>query len=383
MDNLNIVAISHGYYPRIGGAENQLRAFLPPLRENGIETTVITRRYDRKLPPFEKIESFSVYRMPATGPKAVASLLFTFTSLWRILTLRPLPKLLHAHEFISPATVALLAGRLLNIPIVVTPHLTGEKGDVQKMSRKFGGPARLRALIKHAKKFVVINDTFKQELLEAGAREEQIVYIPNGVDTNRFAAPDADLRLARRVDAGLPADAQIAVFTGRFAPQKNLPMLLAAWTRYRAENPRAELLLVGEGEEEEKLRAMAGEGVHFTGGTTDVLPYLQMADIFILPSIAEGLSVSLLEAMSCGLAPLLTDVGGAREVVTHGGNGWLIPSGDEEALLEGLRKLFSDEQMLLARGQAARRRVVERFSVQTAAKQLGNLYFDLTLRKKR
>lgn len=382
MVGLTVVAISHGYYPRIGGAENQLRAFLPSLRAKGVDTIVLTRRYDPELPAFEKIEGFSVYRMPAVGPKAVASLLFTFTALWRILTLRPRPKLLHAHEFISPATVALLAGRILNIPIVVTPHLTGEKGDVQKMSSKFGGPARLRALIKHAKKFVVINDTFRQELLEAGAREEQIVYIPNGVDTKRFAAPDADLRLARRVEAGLPTDAQIAVFTGRFAPQKNLPMLLAAWARYRRENPRAELLLVGEGEEEEKLRAMAGEGVHFTGGTTDVLPYLQMADIFILPSFVEGLSVALLEAMSCGVVPLLTDVGGAREVVTHGGNGWLFPSNDGDALLAGLRQLFSDRQMLFARGQAARRRVVERFSVQTAAKQLSNLYFDLTLRKK-
>lgn len=383
MGLLTVVAISHGYFPRIGGAENQLRAFLPSLRKEGVETTVLTRRYDLNLLPFEKIEGFPVYRMPAVGPKAVASLLFTFTSLLRLLTLRPRPKLIHAHEFISPATVALLAGRILNIPIVATPHLTGERGDVQKMAKKFGGPARLRALVKHVSKFVVINDTFKEELMGAGVEEERIVYIPNGVDTKRFAVPDVELKFALRVEAGLPVDAQIAVFTGRFVPQKNLSMLLSAWDRYHRENLKAELLLVGEGEEEDHLRTMAGEGVHFMGGVADVLPYLQMADIFILPSFVEGLSVALLEAMSCGLVPLITDVGGAREVVTHDENGWLIPSNDGDALLAGLQVLFDDRQMLVERGQAARRRVVEKFSVQTAAKQLSSLYFDLTLRKKR
>lgn len=383
MGLLTVVAISHGYFPRIGGAENQLRAFLPFLRKEGVETTVLTRRYDLNLLPFEKIEGFPVYRMPAVGPKAVASLLFTFTSLLRLLTLRPRPKLIHAHEFISPATVALLAGRILNIPIVVTPHRTGEKGDVHKMAKKFGGPARLRKLVKNASKFVVINKIFAQELIEVGVDEERIVYIPNGVDTDRFSMPSADLKLALRVEAGLPADAQIAVFTGRFAAVKNLSLLISVWARYRQMNSKAELLLVGAGEEEERLRAMANEGVHFMGGVTDVLPYLQMADIFILPSFVEGLSVALLEAMSCGLVPLITDVGGAREAVTHDENGWLIPSNDGDALLAGLQVLFDDRQMLVERGQAARRRVVEKFSVQTAAKQLSSLYFDLTLRKKR
>lgn len=383
MGILNIVAISHGYYPRIGGAENQLRAFLPPLRAEGVETAVLTRRYDPSLKAFEKIEGFSVYRLPAIGPKVIASLLFTFTAFFRLLLLRPRPKLIHAHEFISPATVALLAGRVLKIPIVVTPHRSGEKGDVHKMARKLGGPARLRALIKAASKFVVINDRFKQELFEAGVEAARIVYIPNGVDTKRFAVPSADLKLARRVEAGVPVDAQVAVFTGRFAPVKNLSLLLSVWAHYRQQNPGAELLLVGGGEEEERLRTMAGEGVHFMGSVTDVLPYLQMADIFVLPSFMEGVSVALLEAMSCGLVPLLTDVGGAREVATHGENAWLIPSNDGDALLAGVAALFEDRQMLIERGQAARRRVVEKFSIQAAAKQLSDLYFELTLRKKR
>ena len=375
MKTLDLLAISHGYFPRIGGAENQLRAFLPHLRAEGIKTTVLTRRYDSNLPAFQKVDDFPVYRLPATGSKVIASLTFTLSAVWRSLRLRP--SLIHAHEFISPATVALLAGWLLKTPIIITPHGGGKTGDVQKMKSKLTGSIRLKALRKRVSKFIVISEEIGEELLSVGVDAEKLIYISNGVDTGKFSAPNANLKLARRTQIGLPADADIAVFTGRFVPLKNLDLLISVWDSYRKINPKAELLLVGSGEEEKKLQAMAGEGVHFMGSTNDVRPFLQAADVFILPSRREGLSVSLLEAMSCGLVPLLSDVGGARQAVTHKENGWIIPPNDGNALLGGLQAMFGDKEMLNQRAQAARQRVVADFSIQLTAKKLSQLYFDL------
>ena len=379
MKPLRVATVIHGYFPRVGGAETQLRALVPHLQAQGIEMTILTRRYDPKLPAFQKVDGISVYRLPAPGHKIVASLLFTITSFFRLLRLRP--QLIHAHEFISPATVALLAERWMKNPIVVTSHRSGEIGDVQKMQRKKSGALRLEALRKQVSKFVVISDEIWDELLGIGVDPEKLINITNGVDTERFTPPSADKKLALRTQVKITPDAQLVIFTGRLVPEKRLDLLISLWPALREKHPKAELMIVGEGVEEARLKAMAGEGIRFMGSTNDVLPFLQMADIFVLPSIAEGLSVALLEAMSCGLAPLLTDVGGAREVVHHQKNGWIVPPDDPDALLVGLQTLFDDEKMLLKRGQAARQRVVAEFSIQIAAKKLSNLYFTLAGRK--
>ena len=375
MSTLKITTIIHGYFPRVGGAETQLKALLPHLKKQGIEMTLLTRRYDQNLLAFEEIEGVPVYRLPAPGGKVIASLSFTFSAFWQLFRLRP--QLIHAHEFISPATVALLAKYWLGIPIVVTSHRSGEIGDVQKMSRKFGGKLRLNALRKNVSKFIVISDEIWNELTGIGVEENRLIRITNGVDTNKFTPPHVDKKLALRTQAGFSPEAKLAIFVGRLEPEKKLDLLISVWDELRKSHPQAELLIVGAGAEKAALQAIAGEGIHFMGSTADVRPFLQMTDIFVLPSVAEGLSVALLEAMACGLVPLLTDVGGAREVVTHAENGWIIPPNDETALLEGLQTLFENPEMLRQRGQAARQRVVTGFSIQRAAKKLSQLYFEI------
>ena len=379
MSDLRVATIIHGYFPRVGGAETQLRALVPHLKERGIEMSILTRRYDATLPSHEIIDGISVYRLPASGPKVWASLRFTFAAFWRLLRLRP--QLVHAHEFISPATVGLLAERFLGIPLIVTSHRSGEIGDVQKMQRKRTGPYRLKALKERASSFVVISDEIWDELRNIGVDAERLARITNGVDTHRFSALSPDEKATARVETGFDPAAPTAIFTGRLVPEKRLDLLIRVWAQFRKTFPNAVLMILGAGAEEERLKAMAGEGVRFMGSTTDVVPYLQLADIFVLPSVAEGLSVALLEAMSCELVPLLTDVGGAREVVTHQQDGWVIAPDDEAALLDGLQQLFGDGQTLNKRSQAARKRVIEKFSVQLAAEKLSKLYFDLYSRQ--
>lgn len=136
----------------------------------------------------------------------------------------------------------------------------------------------------------------------------------------------------------------------------------------------ARLLLVGQGKEEAALKKIAGAGVQFIGATHDVAPYLQAADLFVLPSSYEGLSVSLLEAMSSGLPAVATCVGGNPEVIAQNENGWLVPPGDAKALRFAIITLFQDTPRREAMGRNAREHIVRNYELAVTARKLRELY---------
>jgi glycosyltransferase involved in cell wall biosynthesis len=198
--------------------------------------------------------------------------------------------------------------------------------------------------------------------------------IRNGVDTHRFCPLPPTEKAALRRRLNLSVDGVIAIFTGRLVHEKRLHHLLSVWSAVRAACPNAALLLIGEGAEEAALRNLSSEGVHFLGSRSDVTPYLQSADVFVLPSAAEGLSISMLEAMSTGLAPVVTRVGGAEEVITNEINGLLIPPDNLPKLQAALIRLLSDEPLRHAIGRAARERMEQACSVEMSVERLFQLY---------
>ena len=369
--------IIQGYHPLVGGAERQLAAFAPELRALDIELHVLTRRY-KGLRPFEVIDNVPVHRLPIPGPKPTASLTFTVTALPLLRRLRP--HILHAHEVFSPATTATAAKRVLGgTPVVVTAHRSGPLGDVQRLLKKFMGQRRMRTFQQQVNAFVVISQEIDTELAGVGVPDARRIFIPNGVDTQHFAPLSAEAKLAQRQKLNLPAEAPTAIFTGRLAPEKRVQHLIQAWPAVRAAHPNATLLILGVGPEEGALKQAAGPGVMFAGRIENVVPYLQAADIFVLPSAAEGLSVAMLEAMSTGLAAVVTRVGGAADVIQHGENGWLIPPDDPAALQAALLTLAGDPAQRLSLGQRARASVVNNYSLPVLAKRLRALYERLIL----
>jgi glycosyltransferase involved in cell wall biosynthesis len=119
---------------------------------------------------------------------------------------------------------------------------------------------------------------------------------------------------------------------------------------------------------------MSVDGTQFTGQVKDAVPYLQAADLFVLPSSTEGLSNSMLEAMSCGLPVLATTVGGAPDVIEHGKNGFLIPPDDVDSLRRGLQTLLADGTLRFTLGSNARARILADFSLDSVADRLAALY---------
>jgi len=353
----------HGYFPRIGGAERQVRSVIPFLRERNIQVSVVTRQFD-DTPAYEEIDEVPVYRMPIPGPKAVASLTYTLASIRTLGKLKP--DLIHAHEFISPLTTALIAKRRYGYPIVVTPHRSGYLGDVQRLERRRLSEKRREYIKNHVDGFVVISHEIDDELAGMGIEKERRHLIPNGVDADQYVPVSPDGKKKLRQELGLP-DGPILVFMGRLAPEKRVNLLVEIWQQVRESFPDATLLILGAGPEEENLRAAAGEGVNLWGGVDDVIPFLQASDVFVLPSVAEGFSVAILEALSCGVPVIASRVGGATDVIQHQKNGWIVEPDDKTQLLEAVLALFGDDSLRHELSQAGRQTIMETYHLSAIA----------------
>jgi glycosyltransferase involved in cell wall biosynthesis len=370
---IHVAMISQAYYPLVGGAERQLAALAPLLRARNVEVSVLTRRY-KGLKPFEKIDDVPVYRLPAPGPKAVASLLFTLSALALLQRLRP--DLIHAHELLSPTTTAVLAKRISGTPVVAKVLRGGQLGDVAKLKSRFQGRKRLAAQRRHVDAFITISREIDEELANLGIPENRRPFIPNGVDTDRFTpiAPLDQEALRRRLN--LP-EGLIVIYTGRLTPEKRIDQLISIWPQVRKVHPEATLLLLGTGDQEDALKQQAGSGIEFRGVVEDVAPYLKTATLFILPSATEGLSNSLLEAMAAGLPVIATNVGGAPDLITDDYNGHLIPPDNPDALTEATLLLLGDWAKRQQLGQQACLKVLHDYALPQTASKLRNLYDQL------
>ena len=369
---MRIVMLIQRYFPHIGGAETQLEQLGGYMRSQGLDVHVITRRYDPSLREYEVIDGIPVYRLSSPPPKALASMLYT--ALAGPLIRRLKPDVIHAHEVFSPTTTAVLAKRLFKIPIVTTAHRSGPLGDVQRLKEKLFGNRRLDVFRKEVDAFAVISREIRDELSGARIPTERLHDIPNGVDATRFTPLPDERRKLLRSELGLPADGPLTIFCGRLAREKRVNNLLAVWPDVRKIYPDASLLILGNGDQEKALKQSAGEGVIFLDGKPDVFPYLQASDVFVLPSIAEGFSVAMLEALSCGLPILVTRVGANEDVIADRESGWLIPPDDLPALKDGLITLLGDSDLRSRLGRNGRELILQNYDLPIVAERLIDLY---------
>ena len=215
-----------------------------------------------------------------------------------------------------------------------------------------------------------ISDDSSRTALQGGLPPRLVQTIHNGIDLERFSP------------AG-PAPDGPAVIVARLAPEKDVATLLRAAAVARSAQPDFRLEIAGDGPCRTELERLAAElgladGVRFLGPVRDVPALLRRARLFVLSSLTEGISLTLLEAMASALPVVATRVGGNGEVVTEGETGLLIPAGDPAALAEGMLALWNDPGRRVEMGRAARRRVEEEFDVRRMVARYENLYEQLT-----
>jgi len=217
------------------------------------------------------------------------------------------------------------------------------------------------------------------ELLEAGFDPKRTWHIANGVPIPLLAIRDTS---ALRTILGLRSDAFIGVFVGRLTDEKAPEVLLESWMAVLRRYSTSQLVFIGEGEKRAMLEAKArqaglAESVVFTGQVDNVEDYLNAADIFVLPSIAEGMSIALLEAMAAGLPVVASRVSGTVDVIEHGRNGLLFEPGDVEGLVGCISSLIELPEQRTELGRKARETVEQQFSLDKTADAYVDLYESL------
>ncbi len=373
LHGLRVVMVIQSYLPRLGGAEKQLAAICRELRKQGLEPSIVTRRYPG-MSAFELIEGTPVYRVAAPRPKALAALCYLIFGYFRIRSLRP--QLLHAHELLSPTDLGILAKRSLGCPLMVKVLRGGELGDLDKLHHRRGGKARIQRLKQHVDIFLTISREIETELAAEGIDAARCRFLPNGVDTHIYQPASQREKKEIRAALGLP-DGPICLYSGRLAPEKGLDTLLESWKKINTGHPQAHLLLLGSGPQEAALRQMAGERVIFSGYVPDPCLYYQACDLFVLPSQTEGLSNAMLEAMACGLPVVATHVGAAQELNPKGENGRLVSAGSAQELAQALEFFLSNPLEGRRMGANGRKFIQNAYSLDQTLARLTAVYAEL------
>jgi glycosyltransferase involved in cell wall biosynthesis len=354
----NRYVILASYFPPqfVAGTELQALALAEHLSKRGFEVHVITRS-ERILPYCELIGDIVVHRVLYLQPKPLR---FTYYLCAFLETMRVRPQIIQGITLIPNGLLAIVAGRIRRRPIIV--HSQGS--DVQLAS-----PIVIhlfwRIILDSAQATIAKTKSGLRKLAEYTAFKDRIVNIGNGVDLSRFRLD----RRQCRILLGLKDNEKLVLYVGRLVPVKNVVSLLLAFSEVRKNVRGVRLLLVGKGEEGGRLMEVAvtakiGQVTRFMGEVDplDVPKYMVAADIFVLPSLSEGIPSVILEALAAGAPILASNVGGIPELVTDGKEGCLFQAGNVSQMAYLLTWVLHDSQLRSRMSKAGKIRA-RRFSM--------------------
>jgi glycosyltransferase involved in cell wall biosynthesis len=232
-----------------------------------------------------------------------------------------------------------------------------------------------RAALRWTDRVVCVSHA-EQAIAVALGADGGAVTIPNGVDLTAAPRAGEGAAATARERLGL-VQAPTVVCLGRLCRQKGQDVLLAAWPEVRSRVPDAQLVLVGDGEDRDRLQRRADHvGARLAGGTSDPWTWLAAADVVAVPSRWEGMALVVLEAMATGRSIVATDVGGARECVLPG-TGSLVPSQDASALATSLVQRLEDPVLAAREGISARATAERLFDLRRTTAEFRGLYAEL------
>jgi len=374
-----VVMLMRQFYPRTGGYQNQALRLAGALVKRNIPIHVVTQRHGT-LSPYEMHQQIPIHRVFAFRTGHLASVSYLISSFLWMVRNRHQFQIIHANRS-SSGLVAGLIGSVLRKKVLY--KLTrGDEVDAKGFRTTWLGGLKVRCLKRTVDRFVAITQEIAEALQQIGIPTEKIVRIANGMSLEDLSQSyDRD---HGKSQIGWTAEATVITFVGRLVQAKGVDWLLEVWQHVARQHGHARLLIVGDGVEREALETQAqalgiSGTVAFVGRQTDVFKFLAASDAFVLPSRQEGTSNALLEAMSQGLPVVVADdlLGGNRGVVDDQQDGFLIKLGDSEAFAEILGKLLQNVELRKEMGRRARRKIEEKFSIESVADRYCALYYEL------
>lgn len=357
---MRVLAFSDVAWPEgSGGVEHSLQEIYPRLvARHGVEVCLVTLGASC-LPQHERREGVVILRtrrLPldrVTGAQVSVSADVWRTGLRAVRVFRP--DLIHAHTlFYHTSLVAAAVARHHRIPLLLTLHL----GAVDALPQPYRAATQLyertigRTLLGAARRIICVSDDVRSHALELGAPAHKLATVPNGVDVTRFTPRPYQSRPVPTV-----------VCVGRLIFNKGQQHLLSAVRDLRQRGVPLHLVLVGDGPMEAKLRRQSAayrldDCVTFLGRRDDIEMILADADVFVRPSLSEGMSLAVLEAMACGLPVIATAVSGTRQLIRDGEDGIVVQPGSVPHLADALECVLRDPCLRRRLGCNARRRAL-------------------------
>lgn len=382
-----ILILSLEYFPYVGGAEVAIREVCKRLPE--FELTLITCWNDKNLAREETIDNVKVVRV-GLGIRGLDKYIMTAPALLKALRLNRKEKFdMTWGVMANPATLTNLFFKML---YPKTPYLlTTQEGHTEERIRKrsFFWKPLYKAIYKKADYIHSISNYLAQRAWRFGY-QGPITIIPNGVDINEFIKVFSDQeKIELRNKIGIKKNEKIIITTSRLEPKNGLSDLVEGFSLLKNQSDFSlKLLILGEGSERSKIEEIIKDNkleelVILTGfvNQKDVPKYLAISDVFIRPSLSEGLGNSFLEAMAAGLPVIATPVGGIPDFLIDEVNGLFCQPGNPQSIADSLLRIFSDVRLSERVIENGRAMVVKEYNWESLSEKM-RILFNRLLNKK-
>lgn len=345
-----------------GGAENLL-VNLAIYCKDKFDVTVISQYKESKLPLEERLAENGIKIIFLN--KKVGFDLKSIAALYKALN-KIKPDIVHTHLHAAVYAVPWYVTHKKAIKVHTVHSVASmELGAVHRLAQGFA--YRFLGVVP-----VAISPSVKESIVgQYKIRAHKVPVIPNGIDVSRYSIPDGGEKDARPFTV---------INVASFSKWKNQMLLLNSFYNATLRLPDARLVFVGEGAEKAEVERAAhrlgiADKILFAGLSSEVERYLSRADVFVLCSTFEGLPLSILEAYASGLPVISTKVGGVKDILADGVNGFLVPSNDETAMTDAILRMYENPELRVKMSDA-NRLAAQEYDIKNIAEQYIKLYFS-------
>ena len=380
---MNILLLNTQMEP--AGAQKALLELARGLQSRGHSVTIATM-YDKAnyIPVFQERYGLDIINLQMKQPgerNPLAKALRLVRGIWRLYRLMRQHKIQIVQTFSHYSNIlGPVIAWLARVPVRLSSQrmsLKGSPGWLLQLDRRVANSSLICKMVS------VSQGTRRFSIQEQGIKAEKIITIHNGIDLDRFSpAVSPDILNGLRQELGLTDIHPIIITVARLHPQKGHRFLVEIIPQILNVAPQAQFLFVGEGGLQSELQTLVSQAglddtVHFLGVRQDIPKLLALSDLFVLPSLWEGLPNSVLEAMAVGVPVVATNVDGCPEVILDGETGILVPPSDPGALAKAICRLLQNEALRASMTGAARARVASVFSQDANISAYVDLYQNL------
>ena len=383
--NIKVLMITGVYYPEINGAVLQCRQLIDSLKGT-ITATVLTGTNEKKPNNQKKFENIKIIRIYLPKKNTIYYLWGLIKFIIYAIKLIKVNDIVHLHGFSRRNSVVVLIAIILRKKIILKMTSFGHDDPVSiQKNNKI-----IWFIYKKCQVYIGISPAFGESYNSVGLLKSKYKFIPNCVDINKYSPPTKIEKNELRLKYGFLIDDNIIIFIGHFSQEKRPYLLYQAWLELQLNNIHSKIIFIGRTKgnyeiDEEILHKIKCDAlkhgfldyIYFIEKSDYIFEYLKLSDVFVLPSIREGLPNVLLEAMSCALPCLVTNLNGVTDwLIEDGVTGELIYSNDPNELAMKINRQLRNKFFYNEIGIAARKIVINKFSNEIIVKKIKQLYIE-------